>query len=74
MDIKKQLKIIGWELRKYRKDLNKTAMEVALDLEMGMNTISHIENGKNFQFDSFLKLCNYYQIDVVKLICDNYKK
>ncbi len=68
------LKEISKMLKHERRFHNITLEELSLRTDISYNSVWNIENGCDFKMSTFIKLCNFYGIDITKLFTDkNFK-
>lgn len=68
------IKEISKMLKHERRYHNITLEELSLRTDISYNSVWNIENGCDFKMSTFIKLCNFYGIDITKLFTDkNFK-
>ena len=67
----KQMLAISQYLKELRFAENQSQSEVSYRTGIHRNSISNIENSKNYEILTLLELCDYYQISVSELFSIN---
>ena len=63
-----KFELLGYFLKEIRYQLILTQADVCEAIGIHVNTISKIENGKNFTMHTFYLLCDHYQVKPSELI------
>lgn len=63
---------IARKIQQERKKHNLTLEELSFKSEISYNSIWKIENGIDFKMSTFIKLCNFYNIDICEIFNRNH--
>lgn len=64
------LKEISKMLKHERRFHNITLEELSMHTDISYNSVWNVENGYDFKMSTFIKLCDFYGIDITKLFTE----